>query len=736
MPPSPARLDAGQLNALFQKARMLQAQGHFEDAEAYLGKILSVFPSSFEARFLDALCKLHRNQLKKGIAGLEKAQRLRKDHPDVLYNLGKAHLLDGAPDQALACFRRLAAVQPDLALAHSATGNALCELLRYPEAEACFRRAIELDPLHAEVHNDLGNALNVLGRHKEAEAAYRAALALRPDLAEAHNGLGNTLTKLEHYEEALQSFGTAARLRPAYPEPHCGMGNVLIEMKRPFDSIEHFKSAIALDVRFAEAFFGWGNALNKLSEYKAARLCFRKALEIRPDYGHALIEYGSACILWGDYEEGIRSAERAIRKIPEADGYWSSLLFNLHYVPDLPASELARRHRAFGESVTRRVRPRSDPWPNERDPERRLRVGFLSGDFRRHSVGFFIANLIPALDGCRLERYAYANQRTNDNLTDAMRAHLEHWREVADLDDDALADQIRADGIDILIDLSGHTAHNRLLTLARKPAPVQVTYLGYPDGTGLEAVDYFLGDRWMFPEAEWPLYVEQPRWLPEVALCFTPPDAPVAVGPLPALANGHVTFGCLNKREKFNATVAACWSRILERVPGSRLLLQNTVYGSTRVADDILELFARHGIGPERLTLIGVLGWAEHLECYNRVDIALDPYPYNGTTTTVEGLWMGVPLVAIKGNHVVAHMGESILHGMGMSEWIADDENAYVELAARMAADLPALAATRATLRQRLLASPLCDAPRFARNLESTLRGIWRDWCNAGPRRE
>ena len=264
---------------------------------------------------------------------------------------------------------------------------------------------------------------------------------------------------------------------------------------------------------------------------------------------------------------------------------------------------------------------------------------------------------------------------------------------------------------------------------ARKPAPVQVTYLGYPDTTGLSAMDYILGDSRMFPEEEEALYVEKPWRLPDTSLCFMPPDLPVEVGALPAVQNGFITFGCMNKRDKVNDAVIATWARILRAVPGSRLLLQGKPYGDAGVADYVRSRFAERGIEGDRLELIGSLSWREHLEIYNRVDIALDPFPYNGTTTSVEGLWMGVPLLALKGDRLVSHMGESILHAVDMPDWIAADEDDYVAKAVAFRRRPVRAGDLRAGLRYRLLASPICDAPRFARNLEAAFRGMWRKWC-------
>lgn len=369
------------------------------------------------------------------------------------------------------------------------------------------------------------------------------------------------------------------------------------------------------------------------------------------------------------------------------------------------------------------------PHTNFPDSVQSLRVGFVSPDLRRHSVGYFMADLLVSLKGTGLKLYAYSNGGKHDDLTERIKSQVAAWRECQAMSDDTLAAQIRADGIDILVDLAGHTMGNRLLVFARKPAPVQVSYLGYPDTTGLSAIDYILGDHWMFPPAEEALNVEKLWRLPDTSLCFTPPDLPVEWGPLPAAQNGFIFFGCLNKTEKVNDVVAATWAKILNAVPASRLLLQNKAYGDAGIAAQVLRHFAEHGIEGDRLELIGELLWRGHMDFYNRVDIALDPFPYNGTTTSVEGLWMGVPLLILKWDRLVAHMGESIMNAVGMTDWIATGEDDYVAKAGAFASDLGALSGVRAGLRQRLLTSPLCDAPRFARNLEEAFKGMWRAWC-------
>lgn len=410
-------------------------------------------------------------------------------------------------------------------------------------------------------------------------------------------------------------------------------------------------------------------------------------------------------------------------------GALSALLFSLHYQPDVSATELARLHRLYGERFEAPLHAAWQAHANDPDPERPLRVGFVSADFHRHPVGYFMVNVLDALDRAQVNAYLYANQGVHDDFTERFQAAATVWREVKGLDDDALAQRIRDDAIDILVDLSGHTAGERLMVFARKPAPVQVTYLGYFDSTGLTAMDYILGNPWVLPEAEEGLYTERPWRLPETHLCYTVSGSKVEVSDLPARQSGSVTFGCFNKFEKVNDRVVACWARILQAVPNSRLLLKARTLDDPEVGAWVRERFAGQGVAPERLILEGTSPHQSYLETYHRVDLALDPYPYNGGTTTMDALWMGVPTLTMQGDRYVAHMSESILRNVGLTDWIAADEDDYVAKAVAYAADLDGLAALRAQLRQRLLASPLCDAPRFAHHLEQALREMWRIWC-------
>ena len=712
-----------------EEALALHQSGRIRDALARYARILTRQPGNFQARYHQGLARLQQGELEAGARALEEAVRRKPDHPQARYDLGRALSLLGRHSQALPHFERLAALAPEWAEARFYLGMTLAQLQRAEEALPHLEQASALMPDLAEAWHNLGGVLLDLGRHEAAVMAFERAVALQPGLADAHNGLGNALNKLARYKDACAAYKRAIALKGDFFEAFLGWGTALREMGQHKAARAAYEQALALRPEDADAHGMLGRVLKDMGQSREAIEHLEQALAAKPNLADAHCDLAGELYVWGRYEEGRDHFETAIRLAPEATWPWSCLLFSLHYDPAVSAAELAALHRRFGERFETPLKAAWRPHDNTPDPERVLRVGFVSGDFRRHPVGYFMVEVMEALDHSRIQPYLYANQGQDDDYTARFKACAHVWREVKGLDDDALAAEVRADGIDILIDLSGHTAGERLMVFARKPAPVQVSYLGYPDTTGLTAIDYLLGERWMLPEAEAHLRSEEAWWLPDTALCFMPPDLPVSVGPLPAVANGHITFGCLNKADKVNAHVLECWGRILGAVPGSRLLLQSKPYGDSQLAGQYRARLAVLGIDASRVELIGSLSWREHIETYNRVDIALDPFPYNGTTTSVEGLWMGVPLLTVKGDRLVAHMGESILRAMGCPEWIAENEDDYVAKVTAIAADLEGLARLRAGLRQRLLASPLCDASRFARHFEAALRGMWRQWC-------
>jgi predicted O-linked N-acetylglucosamine transferase (SPINDLY family) len=427
----------------------------------------------------------------------------------------------------------------------------------------------------------------------------------------------------------------------------------------------------------------------------------------------------------GRLEEAEVSLRRALALQPDFTDAYSNLLFALNCRSDSASAALEAAHQ-YGQCVNGLVTRRYTDWLCEARPQR-LRVGLVSGDLRQHVVGFFLESLLREINPERIELIAYPTQPAEDQLSQRLRAHLAAWRPIVGLTDAAAAERIHADGVHVLLDLSGHTVHNRLPMFAYKPAPVQASWLGYLATTGVAAIDYLIADSWTLPTTEETSFTEKIWRLPETYLCFTPPAEDVPVSSLPALTEGRVTFGSFNSLTKMTDEVVALWARVLAAVPGSRLFLKTRQLKDVSIRQSIVERYAAHGIESDRLILEDVVpGRAEHLATYHRVDIALDPFPYSGITTSAEALWMGVPLLTLTGERFLSRQGVGLLINTGLPEWIASDPDDYVARAVSHAGNLQGLAALRASLRDRFLASPVCDAKRFARHFEQALEGMWQ----------
>jgi predicted O-linked N-acetylglucosamine transferase (SPINDLY family) len=481
---------------------------------------------------------------------------------------------------------------------------------------------------------------------------------------------------------------------------------------------------------FVDAHNNLGLALNQLGQFEAALASFRRALEIKPDYAKVHYNLGNALGNLGQHNEAVVSYRRALDIKPDYVKAHSSLLFTLNYTDHTPEYCLEEALK-YGRMVSRNLTFRFSAWQCTEHPKR-LRVGLVSGDLCNHSVGHFIEGLITpigpgGIDPARIELFAYPTRHHEDELTARIRPYLSAWKSLVGKSDEAAARLIHADGVNILIDLSGHTALNRLPVFAWKPAPVQVSWLGLPATTGVAEMDYVLGDPHAIP-SDYESHFSEAVWrMPESCLCLTVPSPPVKVAALPALSAGYVTFGSFNNLSKMNDTVVAIWARILKAVPDSRLLLKTKQLSDPAVCAKTRQRFAEWGIAPEQLLLQGTFASRDaHLDTYNRVDIALDTFPYPGVTTSVEALWMGVPVLSLRGDRFLSSTAESIARNAGLSDWIAADKDDYVFKAVEYASNLERLTALRAGLRQQVLASPLFDISRFAKNFEEVLWGMWQ----------
>ena len=572
---------------------------------------------------------------------------------------------------------------------------ALRESGRLDDAVDAARRAVAADPAQAEAHGNLALALQIKGDLAAAAAAYREAIRLNPQLGEAHNNLGNVLSAQRDFPGAERAYRRAIELDPKSAATYANLSSVLQELDRPDEAADACRAAIAIQPDLAQAYNNLGNALRAVGEMTEAVKCFRRAIELRPAYATAHSNY----------------------------------LFALHFVPSFDASAIRAEHERWTASQAEPLTTAATPTAvRDRSPDRRLRIGYVSADFREHAVGRFMLPIIGGHDRQRVEVICYSDARAADRVTEAIRSCADEFIVTASMDDAAVAARVRADGVDILVDLALHAARNRLLAFARRAAPVQATYLGYPGTSGMRAMDFRITDPHLDPpddaEAE-KAYTERSIRLPRTYWCYVPPPNIPDVARLPAAANGFVTFGCLNKFTKVSDDAVRTWATLLARTGKRSRLILHAPPGRAR--QRVLAMMAAENVAAERVEFVGRQGVIDYLRTYDRIDIGLDPFPYNGGTTTIDALLMGVPVVSLAGDVAVRRAGVSILTNAELPELVARTRDAYMGVATQLGADVARLAAVRSGMRARMLASPLCDLPAFVCDLEGAYRRMWQE---------
>ena len=608
----------------------------------------------------------------------------------------------GAGDFARACSiagNRLH-THPHDAEARHLRGIAAYRLGRFQDAARDLEAAIQAQPKRPDWRWNLTAILRSLGRLKEAEAQGREAVRLAPDAPEARNNLGTVLRELGFHAEAEGHYRRAVALRPTYADAWSNLAWALSVAGNASQAAEAARRALALNPNDANAHNNLGTALMQQDQLREAGECFERAVALKPDFTMA----------------------------------HSNLLFCLNYRPDLAAKEIFAAYRQWNEAHAQALLPAAPHFANDRNPERRLRVGYVSPDFRHHAASFFMEPMLAAHDHAKFEVVCYGEVANPDATTARFKRIADRWQSTVGLSDAAVADLVRSDGIDILVDLAGHTAGNRLLVFARKPAPVQVAHMvGSGMTTGIGAIDAFLADGELVPEGSEHLFAERVERLSCIPLVYAPPAAMPEVRKLPALRKGHVTFGCFSRTARINERVVEAWARILKGVPGARLVLNSKPLREVEGRAHWHGRFQAHGVAPDRIDLVYTSPQPKTWEAYAEIDIALDPFPHNAGTTTIEALWMGVPVVSLADRPPVGRFGASILGSVGLRDWVAGSVDHYVALAIGAASDRQALARLRAALRDRFRASPLGgDAAALTREIEGVYRRLWRSYCGQG----
>jgi len=632
-------------------------------------------------------------RLKDARAACEKILEEKPDHAEALTLLWDIAFDDAAPGAAIDWLNRAIAANGEVANFHYMLGCALQAQGKVGDAIASLRQALSLDPAHARTHNNLGCVLEAAGDLSGAADCYRGAIRFDPGMAQALYNLGNVHRQLGDARQAIKHIEQALAIEPGHADWQCNLGDL------------HY-------------------ALFQLDDAIAS---YRAAVEIAPDYGRGYADLGGALLIVGRVEEAMAAFDKVLELDPKRADVGSLSLLALHYRRGNEGPMLLEKHRSWATQHARGLERATGHRSLSRPMGRRLRIGYVSPDFMSCPVAGFIEPVLAAHDRREFELVCYSTGGQEDEVTRRLRGLCDVWRDISLVRDQDAADRIRADGIDILVDLAGHAAGGRLLLFARKPAPVQVTWLGYPNTTGLDTMDYRLTDAVADPEGETDRYhAERLVRLPDGFVCYAPALESPEVADSPQLTTGHVTFGCFSDLAKVTPELVALWSEILRAEPGARLVMKAYGLSAGSACRELRERFQGHGITPDRFDLgppeFSAIG---KLATYQEIDVALDTFPYNGVADTCEALWMGVPVATLAGTTNVSRTGASIVSGIGLSEYVATTPAQYVEIALRLAADQEKRRALRAGLRARMRASPLLDAPRFGRGLEAAYRAMW-----------
>jgi protein O-GlcNAc transferase len=711
--------DMGTIAEEIKRAVRAQNAGRLQDAESIYRRVLDADPRCADAWHLLGVVCLQTSRSAMAAEHIARSIELLPTFAAAHNNLGSALMTLGRRAEAVAAFRRAAALDDTNIEAHRNLGFALKETGEPEAARTAFGRVVarapndaralaelaklppsrapepapQPDPDNATACVKIANEFLNRGDVKKAIPLYQRAIDLRPDYAIAHHNLGSAFKALDQLEAAHDAYRKAVKLDPNYADGHCDLGTVLIDLQRYEAAESEYRRTIELDPNYTNAYAGLAYLLKDRGQFDDAIAAYRQVLRIKPNDSETL----------GD------------------------LLLVTQYRPGVTSAALAGAHREFEEKHASGFRVAWTTRKILRAPGQRLRVGFVSPDFGMHPVGYLLIRGFEHFDRTQLEVACYCDRKKPDEVTTRFQRASDIWHDTRGWSDDRVDAQIRKDGIDILYDLSGHTARNRMLVFARKPAPIQVSWLGYEGTTGVAAIDSILGDPYVIPPEAEPFYPERVFRFLETYVCYDPPAEAPAVAELPALGRGFVTFGCFNNPAKLNAGVIETWTRILQHTPRSRLVLKYRGLTDNATQSRLRAQFTRAGIGDDRVSFEERSPFAEYLAAYGNIDVALDPFPFSGGVTTCEALWMGVPVLTLPGQTFAGRHSLSYLTAIGLTEWIATDVDDYIARAVAAAGDVPRLAAVRAGLRERMAASPLCDGALFARRFLVLQQEIERD---------
>jgi protein O-GlcNAc transferase len=682
---------------LLQRALQSQIANNLPMAEALYRQVLERQPRNALALHNLGLIlhgKAEQSNKTEGLKLVERSLKLLPNNIDFNINLSTLYISMGAWDNASRLCKTVLSARPNFAGGHQNMGCVYSNLGQLQAAEACFVRAVQLDPKSANALGGLGTVLLQQHRLEAAKQLFNSAISIDENCYDALVGMARISQTCSHFEAACQHLMRAVRLRPAVCDNYANLGGALAMLGKYSEALQAFQYGLSIDNNHYGCKSNLVLIYGALSRHEDAALAFS-----------AMKEKGA----------------------PPAT-LWSNYLFTKLYDPATSAETLFALHVEFGRSVEA---PYKASWPmfvRNRTPNRRLRLGYVSGDFRGHSVANFILPILRNHDRSQFEIHCYSSHALIDDTTNAIIGAIDHWRPLAGLREIEMRDKIRTDELDILIDLSGHTAHNILGVLAQKLAPIQITWLGYPGTTGLTAMDYRITDANLDPVSVTDQYhTEKLLRLPVTNAAFQPEASSPDVNALPALKNGYFTFACLNLSAKINAAVVACWAPILLALPTAKLILCDV--GDAGTAERLIALFAQHGVSTVQIQTKPRMSFGSFLALHHEIDLAFDPFPYNGGTTNLHALWMGVPMITLPGATTVSNVGAAVLRPLQLDTFIATSAENYAQIAIAMAHNPMHLANIRATLRERIAHNTPTSHVRITQELEQLLREAWTNWC-------
>ncbi len=661
----------------------------------------------------------------------KKILELDPKHPDSLHMAGVIAYQARKYDVAASLIKNAIRISPGQAAYHISLGSVLRDSNRLDEAVLSYGKALNLNLTSPDVLNNLGNMFKSLGEPDKAGICYRKAIEIKPDYAEVYYNLGLLLAEQGKPEDAIVNFRTTLEIKPDFAEAYFGMGNALSSQGMLKEAVLWFRKGIKLQPNNVAAYNNMGNALHNQDKIDEAIACYGKALEIDPKMAATLNNMGFGLQDQGKLKEAGEYYRMALKIDPGMVKTYSNFLLSLLYDSENDPDDIFSEHRKWNHLYGIPSINRTVLHTNSSEYDRKLRIGYVSPDFRSHSCAWFFEPLLEFHNRDKVEIFCYGEVIKGDDVTGRIKSLSDSWYCTKGVSDREVVKKIGSDGIDILVDLAGHSRGNRLPVFIHKPAPVQITWLGYNFTTGLDAIDYRMSDCWLTPAGGRERFCEEVYNLSRCSVVYRPPEkTPEPTEPV-FEKNGYITFGSFNSLSKVSNPAIELWARVLNEIPGSKLVLKARQSRDSGSRERILRVFGEHGISAERVIFKGYASTTfQHLATYNEIDIALDTFPYNGVTTTCEALWMGVPVITLSGNHTVSRWGLSLLAAVGLEELASKSKNEYIAIIKSLAYSHQRLKTLKTGMRDRLISSPLCHAKGFAEAVEEAIGTMWKKWCD------